>query len=120
MSCFIDSRLVVTRTIGDTVTGNCGVLHIPYVTSIALNSDLKFIILGSDGVWDGISNNGFVTLGLKPESVLNVLKRSGWKCTMKPNSESAELYAKQICDEAYIGLEKEEIDDNISAIIVFL
>lgn len=56
--------------------------------------------------------------GMKPERVLEVLKLSGWN--MKKVGGKVDILSKKVSDDAYTGLEREEIDDNISNVIVFV
>lgn len=48
--------LAMSRSLGDTVAASVGVSHEPEFTEHALTTDDLFIIWGSDGVWEFISN----------------------------------------------------------------
>jgi len=48
--------LAVSRTIGDIMAHECGVSSEPEVIEKELDSDDKFIVIGSDGIWDVMSS----------------------------------------------------------------
>ena len=48
--------LLITRSLGDTVASNIGVIYTPEIRQHTLQKDNKFIIIGSDGLWEYISN----------------------------------------------------------------
>ena len=48
--------LAVSRTIGDLMAHECGVSYEPEVIEKELDSDDKFIVIGSDGIWDVMSS----------------------------------------------------------------
>lgn len=55
--------LAVSRTLGDIVGHECGVSYIPEIISKELDAEDVFIVAGSDGIWDIMSNTevvGFV------------------------------------------------------------
>lgn len=48
----------MTRSLGDLVAKSVGVTHEPEIKSINnLTKNDKFIVIGSDGLWDRISND---------------------------------------------------------------
>lgn len=49
--------LAMTRAFGDSTGARAGVICIPEIKAIELKSEDKFIIIGSDGVWEFISND---------------------------------------------------------------
>lgn len=48
--------LAVSRTIGDLMAHECGVSSEPEVIEKDLDSDDKFVVIGSDGIWDVMSS----------------------------------------------------------------
>lgn len=48
--------LMVSRSLGDIVAHNIGSLEIPDTNVIKLKESDEFIVLGSDGLWDVLSN----------------------------------------------------------------
>jgi len=48
--------LAMSRSIGDYVAHSVGVSTDPEVMRFDLNSDHKFIVIASDGVWEFLSN----------------------------------------------------------------
>ena len=48
--------LMLTRSFGDKEMKKYGVISIPYCSSSLINENDLYIIIGSDGVWDTISN----------------------------------------------------------------
>lgn len=57
--------LVVTRSIGDLVVRKLGVTPQPTVCVVDLTPDDCFLLIGSDGLWDAISNRRLVQLACK-------------------------------------------------------
>jgi serine/threonine protein phosphatase PrpC len=94
--------LVVTRALGDSVASRIGVLSEPFVKVYKLEAQDFFLILGSDGLWDGI--------GIQ-EACAVVL----------PYLEMDVSLASTILNDAGLaGLDKIQVDDNITNIIVRL
>ncbi|KAJ3209920.1 hypothetical protein HDU67_005812 [Dinochytrium kinnereticum] len=92
--------LVVTRSLGDAVAGRLGVLCEPEVTVSTINSNDRFFVLGSDGLWDGIDSADVVSLVGKhknPQKASNALTES-----------------------ALAGMDARNLDDNITNIVIFL
>jgi protein phosphatase PTC1 len=52
----VKGQLAITRTLGDLSLKNAGVISTPYVTKHIIESNDKFIIIASDGIWDVISD----------------------------------------------------------------
>jgi serine/threonine protein phosphatase PrpC len=46
----------MTRSFGDEVAGNVGVIAEPEVTELELTENDKFVIMASDGIWEFISS----------------------------------------------------------------
>eukprot|EP01135_Chromosphaera_perkinsii_P002877 Nk52_evm32s229 gene=Nk52_evmTU32s229 len=87
----------VTRTLGDDVAHSIGVSTEPSCSEIPVSSDMIALVLCSDGVWDG----------LKKEEVASLATVG--------DVQSA---ANNLVQAALEGLDKEEIDDNVTAVIV--
>ena len=54
--------LAMSRSLGDKVAAQCGVVDLPEITEKTLNSEDKMLIIGTDGVWEFISNTQAVEL----------------------------------------------------------
>jgi len=46
----------MSRSLGDRIAHSVGVSSVPEVLEYTLDSDDKFIVIASDGVWEFISN----------------------------------------------------------------
>ena len=91
--------LSLTRSIGDTYFKEFGVSGIPDITKEILSENYsKFIILGSDGVWDVIK-----------ESYLNEIEK-----------ENDILNAKDFCEKIVSSSIQKGSKDNISCIVIKL
>lgn len=92
--------IAVSRALGDTSAKACGVTYEPDVSTTNIESDDFYLILGTDGVWDGISIDEAVNcldLKLSPKEL-----------------------SKRILDAGLKGLSKNQIDDNITNVVVNL
>lgn len=49
--------LAMSRSLGDMVAHSVGVSSVPEVQTFMIGSDDKFIIIGSDGVWEFLTND---------------------------------------------------------------
>jgi len=47
----------MSRSLGDTVAHSVGVSSIPEVRSFLIGVDDKFVVIGSDGVWEFLTND---------------------------------------------------------------
>ena len=95
----IFGSLSLTRSIGDTDFKEFGVSGIPNITKEILSENYsKFIILGSDGVWDVIT-----------ESYLNEIEK-----------ENGILNAKDFCEKIVSCSIQKGSQDNISCIVIKL
>ena len=54
--------LAMSRAFGDGVAVKAGVTSIPEIREFEPNEHDKFIVIGSDGVWEFISNEGVVEI----------------------------------------------------------
>jgi serine/threonine protein phosphatase PrpC len=50
----------MSRSLGDLVASTAGVICIPEITEITLEPDDKFLVIGSDGVFEFMSNEDVV------------------------------------------------------------
>ncbi|KAJ1542457.1 hypothetical protein HK096_009366 [Nowakowskiella sp. JEL0078] len=92
--------LVVTRSLGDSVATKLGVLSEPDVKILDITPNDSFLILATDGVWDGLSVTEAVNLVSKQ---------------VDPTK------ASEILTQASLeGLDKNSVDDNTTNIVVFL
>ncbi|KAJ3129955.1 hypothetical protein HK098_007221 [Nowakowskiella sp. JEL0407] len=92
--------LVVTRSLGDTVATKLGVLCEPDIKILDIIPNDKFLILATDGVWDGLS--------LK--EVVNIISKES------DPTKASEMITKHSLE----GMDKNNIDDNTTNIVVFL
>ncbi|ORZ35952.1 phosphatase 2C-like domain-containing protein [Catenaria anguillulae PL171] len=112
--------LVVTRAIGDTASTALGVLSTPEVTTVPL-ADLFstspssiILLLASDGVWDGLPG---------PADAIQVVHKTILRARAngtKLGARVAEVAAKKVIKAALGGLEKLQIDDNVSVVCVIV
>jgi serine/threonine protein phosphatase PrpC len=114
--------LAMSRSIGDAVGTDLGVISDPVITEYHVNWDADlFMMCASDGVWDVMEN----------DEVVRYLERYRYHCvrgTTTPPSEvpvtcSNATIAQMICEEArtrwYAIVEKEEVFiDDISCVVV--
>ena len=54
--------LAMSRSIGDNVAASVGVIPEPEFFEVELNSDDKFVVIASDGVWEFITNDDCVNM----------------------------------------------------------
>ncbi len=52
----------MSRSLGDGVACECGVISEPEITEKSLTNEDKFLIMGSDGLWEFISNTQAVEM----------------------------------------------------------
>ena len=96
--------LAMSRSFGDQVAHNVGVVVSPEILEHPFGEEDKVILLASDGIWEFLKN----------EEVLNIVK----KYYEENNAEGA---LEEIYQEAYKRwMENEGIVDDITAIILFL
>ena len=93
--------LTVTRSIGDTVAGQIGVIPEPFIDRIHLNSFDKWLAICSDGVTDVLEH----------EEISKIIKSFY-------NNNSAQLAAEKIVKAARDKWNQETIDD-ITCVLVF-
>ncbi|KAJ3043746.1 hypothetical protein HDV00_004152 [Rhizophlyctis rosea] len=90
--------LVVSRTLGDQVASKLGVLCEPDVSVVELGPKDKYLVLATDGVWDGLSM----------EEVTDILR----------DDPEAEPASKEICSGSLAGMDRLHLDDNTTNIVV--
>ena len=49
--------LAMTRSLGDKVGREAGIIHVPEVLQFEIEEDDKFIVIGSDGIWEYLQND---------------------------------------------------------------
>lgn len=91
-------RIVVTRSIGDKCAAKIGVTCIPDVTILNLEEEDAYMILATDGLWDGLS----------VEEAANIVS----------NVENLDEGARNLTQTALKKLEILQIDDNVTALVV--
>ena len=95
----VDScSIVVTRSIGDKCAARLGVECIPEVRHVRLEGDDRYILLATDGLWDGIT--------VEQASIL---------ISAMPTAKEA---ATKLTSKALKGLEKVQISDNITTLVI--
>jgi len=102
-----DSRtpgLAVTRSFGDYMVKNIGVNSIPEIYSLPLSSADSFVVLGSDGVFEFLSNDEVV-------SIVGKHRKNG-----TPQNAAEEVV--KISAERW--MDDDTVIDDISCIVVFL
>ena len=95
--------LAMSRSIGDTIAKSLGVIAEPGIKEYNLNEKTKFIVLGSDGIWEFLSN----------EDVMNVGKQYYLNCD--PNVLCEELYSRALIQWKC----NDEIVDDITVIVIY-
>lgn len=71
--------LAMSRSFGDEVVGSVGVIAEPDITETIIEPWDKLIVLGSDGIWDRLSNEDVMRMAFKytksgqPEKAVNVI-----------------------------------------------
>ncbi|KAJ3179623.1 hypothetical protein HDU87_002829 [Geranomyces variabilis] len=93
--------LVVTRALGDTVASRLGILTEPDVAVIKLESSDKFLVMGTDGVWDGVSDADVLS------------------CIRAHYPRAPEEASKAITAASLAGLDRLNLDDNTTNVVVF-
>lgn len=97
--------LAMTRSFGDLIAASVGVVARPEISDFQLTDNDQFMVIGSDGIWEFMSNEEVVAL---------VGRVAG------PNGERAEDAARALVDEATRRWrQEEEVVDDCSAIVVW-
>ena len=95
--------LAMSRSFGDFQCKKYGVINEPSFVEYSLDENCKYIVIGSDGVWDFLDNENVVKIGNK--------------YYVKNNPEG---FCKEILESAAYWWEKEDsVIDDITALVVF-
>ena len=97
----VSSRITVTRSLGDAAAQRIGVICEPSVASFTLDESIKYIILATDGLWDGISIEECASI----ISATAIEERDASKC------------AAVLLQKGLEGLATRKIDDNLTHIV---
>jgi integrin-linked kinase-associated serine/threonine phosphatase 2C len=124
--------IAITRSIGDLIAHTIGVISDPEITFRFREQGDKFIVLGSDGVWDVMSSAEAVGLVLNCETREESANKLVEECKVRWNLlnevklqqsrailESSETNQKKI-NEKLEALKKSMVRDDITAIVMFL
>ena len=96
--------LAMSRSIGDRVAHQVGVIHEPEVLEVALREQDVFVVLASDGVWEFLSN----------DEVCSIV----YPCWLQG---SPEIAAERVIKESLLKWKSlQDIVDDITVIVVFL
>ncbi|KXS17788.1 protein serine/threonine phosphatase 2C [Gonapodya prolifera JEL478] len=98
--------LVVTRSLGDAVAHKLGVISTPDVFKVSIAPSTRFLLIGSDGVFDGVSLPEVLSI------VYSVCMRSG------VSVQSAQQGSDAITKASLEGMDREQLDDNSTNVLV--
>ena len=96
--------LAMSRSLGDVLAHSVGVSSLPEVLDYQIGIDDKFIVIGSDGVFEFLSNEQIMEIVMpfhkinQPEAAANAVVKAAYKRWR----------------------EEEDVVDDITAVIVFL
>ena len=96
--------IAMSRSLGDSVAGSIGVISVPDITETEIRPQDKFIIMGSDGLFEFISSDDIIRLS-----------SNYWK---RHDIESSCTALVRISDERW-RKEEESVDD-ITCICIYL
>ena len=74
--------LAMSRSLGDQVAHSVGVSSLPEVQSTLINVSDKFVVIGSDGVWEFLSNEDVANVVVpffkqnQPEAAANAIVKA--------------------------------------------
>merc|ERR1711976_986651 len=74
--------LAMSRSVGDTVAHSVGVLSEPEIITKTINADHKFLIMGSDGLWEFITNEEALKTAQQikdPRKTCDILAKESYK-----------------------------------------
>ena len=114
--------IAMSRSIGDTIGSDLGVISEPVLTDYTVNWDADlFMVAASDGVWDVMENNDVVRFIEKYRR--HCIRGEKTSHEGYPVNASNATIAQMLCEEArtrWLGIvEKEEVFiDDISCVIV--
>ena len=55
--------LLITRSLGDFIGKECGVINKPHIIELKKNHNFKYMVIGSEGIWRAIKNEDVRNLG---------------------------------------------------------
>ena len=96
--------IAISRTIGDRIASNIGVISSPDFTRVYINDDCKAIIMGSDGLWE------YLTFDSMAKSIEPFLK-------VDLVEDACEMIAK---DARRAWIKNDNSIDDITALIIIL
>ncbi|KAJ1912657.1 hypothetical protein IWQ60_009564 [Tieghemiomyces parasiticus] len=97
--------LVVTRALGDTSARKLGVIGVPELTTLHPKPGQHCLVLATDGVWDGLTNEDVVGLVTPHFSV--------------DSNEAATTASHDLTDASLKALDRIRVDDNTTNVCVF-
>jgi serine/threonine protein phosphatase PrpC len=83
-----------TRSIGDSVAESIGVFAEPEITEIEINSNMPFLIMASDGIWEFVSSQRAVDIvaGCKdPAEAAQALVSTAYKSWLKKETRTDDI-----------------------------
>lgn len=101
--------LAMSRSIGDLVASTAGVICIPEIMDLQLEPEDKFLVIGSDGLFEFVSN----------EDVVRIVVPFWTKNDMAGACAALEAEARARWTQVPLTQEEEVIDD-ITCVVVFL
>lgn len=102
----------LTRSIGDLIGENIGIISEPYQFKYSLGAEDEFVILGSAGIWEVMKNEEVVNFVAKYRTLANrKFEISHEICDVTPNNS---CISQLLCEEARVRwLKKVENEDGI-------
>ncbi|KAI9204149.1 phosphatase 2C-like domain-containing protein [Polychytrium aggregatum] len=91
--------LVVTRSLGDAVASRLGVVSEPEVICTQISQHDHFLVLGTDGVFDGLTIAEAVAI-------------------IKNHHKDPQKASEAITKESLIGMDRNQMDDNTTNIVI--
>ncbi|KAJ3343386.1 hypothetical protein HDU93_008751 [Gonapodya sp. JEL0774] len=98
--------LVVTRSLGDEIAHKLGVLSTPSVHTVILDPTTRFLVLGSDGLFDGVSLS----------EIVNTVYRAHAK--HGATGKCAKVASEALTKASLAGMDREQLDDNTTNVVV--
>lgn len=93
--------LAVSRSMGDSVAKRLGVISTPDVVTLKLDQKSYKIVVGCDGVWDGLSNAEV--------------------CKIIANDHmNVQEVSNRLTAESVKALDRVQLDDNVTSICIFI
>ena len=95
--------LAMSRSIGDFIGKECGIICVPEIIEYNLNENSKYMVICSDGVWEFLSNENVMNIGNKYYIQNDIIG-----------------FTNKLIETATLWWEKEDIIiDDITAVIIF-